>query len=46
MKGFDNDVIGTAIKEVAAIAFAGIHVERLLVEVAYLSSFTFWVSGG
>ena len=29
MKGFDNDVIGTAIKEVAAIAFAGIQIERL-----------------
>jgi len=27
MKGFDNDVIRTAIKEVAAIAFGGIQVE-------------------
>ena len=28
MKGFDNDAIRTAIKEVAAIAFGGIRVER------------------
>jgi len=38
MDGFDNDVVETALKEAACIAFGGIHVDAQSLLIAYLSS--------